>query len=84
MWKRKRRGKGFLDGFFLETVNAVVLRRMMKRNEKDGEYHEVADSHYLCIDRIKYFRGGTVSDANGLCAGFSRRGGSHILLSDFR
>ena len=53
-----------MDGFFLETVNAVVLRRMMKRNEKDGEYHEVADSHYLCIDRIKYFRGGTVSDAN--------------------
>ena len=49
-----------MDGFFLETVNAVVLRRMMKRNEKDGEYHEVADSHYLCIDRIKYFRGGTV------------------------
>ena len=42
-----------MDGFFLETVNAVVLRRMMKRNEKDGEYHEVADSHYLCIDRIK-------------------------------
>ena len=38
-----------MDGFFLETVNAVVLRRMMKRNEKDGEYHEVADSHYLCI-----------------------------------
>ena len=73
-----------MDGFFLETVNVVVLRRMMKRNEKDGEYHEVDDSHYLCIDRIKYFRGGTVSDANGLCAGFSRRGGSHILLSDFR
>lgn len=73
-----------MDGFFLETADAAVLHRMMKRNEKDGEYHEMVDSHYLCIDRIKYFCGGTVSDANGLCAGFSRRGGSHILLFDFR